>query len=114
MLYVNGVFKYYTCEDAERKVKIAGQTAIPTGRYRIIANISPRFKRRMPLLVDVPGFEGVRIHPGNMAGDTDGCILAGFGRSTNMITKSRDAVAELDATIFKALDAGQDVHINIH
>lgn len=114
MLYVNGVWKYYTCEDAERKVKVAGQTAIPHGRYRVTVTHSPRFNRQMPLLLEVPGFEGVRIHSGNMAGDTDGCILVGRGRATNTITDSRSATAELQATIEKAIADGQDVYIQIH
>lgn len=78
-LYVNGTFYCYTLEDTVRPKgeKINGQTAIPTGTYSVIINVSNRFKRRLPLLLDVPGFTGVRIHTGNSSADTHGCILLG-------------------------------------
>ena len=68
-LYVNGVFECYTLEDCVRDKKIYGMTAIPTGTYKVILNLSNRFKRVLPLLIDVSNFEGVRIHPGNYAGN---------------------------------------------
>ena len=56
-------------------IKIAGQTAIPAGCYKVVVNRSARFKRDMPLLLDIPEFFGVRIHGGNSSADTTGCIL---------------------------------------
>ncbi len=82
-LYIDGVFECYTLEDIVRKTKIAGETAINAGKYKIIINMSNRFKKMLPLLLDVPGFEGVRIHPGNTAQDTEGCILVGTTSAHN-------------------------------
>lgn len=59
------------------RIKRPGITAIPTGRYEICLTFSNRFQRTLPLLLDVPGYAGIRIHPGNTAHDTEGCILLG-------------------------------------
>lgn len=72
-------------------VKVYGETAIPPGRYRVLITLSSRFKRYLPLLVGVPGFDGIRIHPGNTAADTKGCLLPGFTRDEDSIRRSRDA-----------------------
>ena len=90
-MFVNGEFVCYTLEDVERPVKVFGATAIPKGTYNGIVNVSNRFKRMMPLLLNVPGFEGVRIHAGNTAKDTHGCILVGLQRDRDTMLQSRDA-----------------------
>lgn len=101
-LFLNGVFFCWTCEDALRPgPKVPGKTAIPAGSYVVRITMSPRFGVRMPLLLDVPGFSGIRIHPGNTAEDTDGCILPGYGRTPDGISDSRKAYANL----FARLDA---------
>jgi hypothetical protein len=90
-LLIDGKFECFTLEDKERDVKIKGETAIPRGTYKVIINQSNRFKRLLPLLIDVDNFEGVRIHAGNTNHDTEGCILVGQSRSVDYITKSRKA-----------------------
>ncbi len=94
-LSVNGQFECYTLEDKVRPVKIKGKTAIPAGRYEVIINFSQRFQRQLPLLLKVPDFEGVRIHPGNTAANTEGCILVGETKDENFVGHSRVAFDRL-------------------
>jgi hypothetical protein len=94
-LKINNIFECYTLEDVERDVKIFGETAIPKGRYEVIISWSNRFKQFMPLLLNVPNFEGIRIHTGNTAKNTLGCILVGKTRSENQIGNSRIAYSNL-------------------
>lgn len=94
-LSVDGQFECYTLEDLERPVKIKGETAIPVGHYEVIINQSQRFGRLLPLLLNVPEFEGVRIHPGNTAADTEGCILVGETKGEASIGQSRAAFQQL-------------------
>lgn len=103
-LSVDGVTQCYTLEDVDRGLKQAqplseitehkvfGKTAIPTGRYEVILNYSDRFKKAMPLLLNVPGYAGVRIHAGNKSEDTEGCILLGSSQGADWISESRAAV----------------------
>lgn len=108
-LTIDGKFECYTLEDKERDVKIKGETAIPSGTYKVIINQSNRFKRLLPLLIAVPNFEGVRIHAGNSNHDTEGCILVGMNRSVDYITKSRKAFDIL----FKKMQSAKDITITI-
>jgi len=119
-LFVNDKFQCYTLEDMVREVKdqpvdlwkVQGKTAIPKGTYEVIISYSPRFKVSMPLLLNVPGFSGVRIHAGNKAEDTDGCILVGDWKGEDYISHSRDAYNVLYMLIHEALKK-EDVHITI-
>lgn len=94
-------------------VKTPAKTAIPAGRYEVRITFSPRFKTDMPLLLKVPGYEGVRIHPGNTAADTEGCLLPGKFRGTDKVTMSRDAYAALFPKIKAAQAKGDKIFITI-
>lgn len=101
-LLIDDVWECYTLEDIERDVKIKGETAIPKGTYKVIINQSNRFKRLLPLLLNVQNFEGVRIHAGNTNHDTEGCILVGKTRSNDFIGQSRKAFDSLFTKMQKA------------
>jgi len=79
-----------------KKRKVFGETAIPTGTYNVTMSYSPKYKRQMPEVHDVPGFSGVRIHSGNTAEDSRGCILLGRNTQVGKVTQSRDTCAEFE------------------
>lgn len=114
-LFVDGVFECYTCEDVVREdgVKVFGETAIPSGEYEIKITFSPHFQRDLPLLIGVPNFEGVRIHCGNTAADTEGCLLVGQHVTSDGVGSSRLAFEALYPKIQAALEAGQKVTVKI-
>ena len=93
--------------------KVVGLTAIPEGSYPVVITKSPRFRRWLPLLVGVPGFSGIRIHSGNMAADTRGCILVGENTIVGRLTSSRATLTKLITTIMAASDQGEAVWITI-
>lgn len=119
--------QWYIMEDADRElkqtdhletikdIKIHGCTAIPYGKYQVIINRSQRFKINLPLLLNVPNCEGVRMHVGNYHTDTEGCLLPGKGYSieNKMVTGSRIAFGEVYELIENALKRNETVWINI-
>lgn len=110
VLFVDGRFECFTLEDVIRDgPKVYGATAIPAGRYRVIVSMSPRFRRRLPLLLSVPGFDGIRIHPGNHPRETEGCILVGLRRSvgSSEVLESRLAFNPLLEKLEAACGAGE-------
>lgn len=114
-LFIDDKFQCFTLEDVVRDpgVKIHGQTAIPVGTYRVAITPSPRFKRDLPLLEDVPGFSGVRIHPGNTAEDTEGCLLVGTQRTAHQVLNSRVAFEALFVRLQAAQSAGEPIELEI-
>lgn len=113
VLSVNGTDEMFTLEDTERMEKVYGETAIPKGVYNVTITHSPRFKKDLPLIENVPGFEGVRIHPGNTAEDTEGCILVGKTKGPESVGKSREAFNDLFKEIRGAIDRGEQVILEI-
>jgi len=111
-LFVNGEFFCFTLEDQDRVgLKVKGETAIPEGTYKITITWSKRFLKWMLLINDVPGFDGIRIHKGMIAGDTEGCLLVGADRGPGKIWNCSGAYNRLFDSIEKALTSGEDVTI---
>lgn len=94
-LTIEGAFECYTLEDKVRDEKVKGETAIPAGTYEIAVTFSNKFQKYLPLLMNVPNFEGVRIHSGNCPEDTEGCILVGQTKGEDFVGNSRDAFNSL-------------------
>lgn len=126
ILYVDGKRICETLEDQDRglkqelslatikQLKIKGETAIPVGTYEVKMTYSPRFKKRLPLLVDVPGYEGIRIHYGNDSRDTEGCILCGRNTKVGTVTESRTWTNKVIGMIDEAIKKKEKVTIEIH
>lgn len=114
-LMVDGKRIAYSLEDVVRNEKVYGETAIPAGEYKVVITPSPRFKRNLPLLLNVPGYEGVRIHPGNTSADTLGCILPGTAVTPDAqsVTQSKLAFDKVNNLIQTALDKGEQVTLTI-
>jgi len=106
-LFINGVFFCYTLEDKDRGLKqsdsllfiqtkkIFGLTAIPLGFYKLTVNQSPKFKRMLPRILEIKGFDGVLLHRGNTADHSFGCILIGYKKGHNSIFESTKAETDL-------------------
>ena len=123
-LFLDGTYLCDTLEDRDRglssdmsteeiaKMKVAGETAIPTGTYDVTLDVvSPRFamhkayrfcRGRLPRLIDVPGFSGILIHAGNTAKDSSGCILVGVNSSKGVLTNSVTMFRQLYQSIKKS------------
>jgi hypothetical protein len=120
-LSINGVFECFTLEDVVREValvpvstwKIASETAIPVGTYEVTIDFSDRFQRQMPHVLNVPGFDGIRIHSGNTAADTEGCILLGKQRALDDVSQSRDAFAAFFPKLQAAINSGERVTLTV-
>lgn len=93
--------------------KVVGLTAIPEGTYPVVITRSPKFKKWLPLLVGVPNFEGIRIHSGNTAKDTQGCILVGENTQVGRVNYSCAWLIRLKDKIVEAKAKGEAVWITI-
>jgi hypothetical protein len=117
-LYINDKYFCDTLEDTVRTLKskedkIPGKTAIPPGIYKIILNESPKFKRTLPRLIDVPFFNGILIHRGNRASDSEGCIIVGENTSKGIVTNSTYYEKELVRILLEAQNNSEDIYIEI-
>jgi hypothetical protein len=122
-LFINGEFECYTLEDKDRflevntiEQKVYAETAIPRGTYNVLLTRSPRFKKVLPLLEDVPYFEGIRIHAGNKPEDSEGCILVGSTNNLDdddWIGGSKVALKSLMSKMQEAVDRKEEITIEI-
>ena len=124
-LYIDGVYFCDTLEDTVRDLnkdgdlndpgekKIYSETAIPYGTYTIIVNKSPKFKRMLPRLLNVPHFEGILIHAGNNPSHTAGCILVGRNKVVGGLIESRIYENKLVDILLKAQGKEEPIKIEI-
>ena len=117
-LYVDGNYFCDTLEDTVRDLnkngkfdngekKVYAKTAIPYGTYEIKWTYSPRFKKYTPQLMNVPSFEGIRIHAGSTPADTAGCLLLGENKKVGMVLNSRAIINKFYPIIKKACSKGK-------
>jgi hypothetical protein len=123
--YLPGTEDKYFCDTLEPTwrdyehgaYKVKGRSAIPEGRYAVVISWSPKFKQWLPILLGGPEFnrkwQGIRIHAGNTAKDTEGCILVGKNREVGKVLDSRKWLYELKQRIVEAKDKGEAVWITI-
>ena len=124
-LFINGVFFCNVLEDVVRdlnkdgdlndagETKVWGESAIPYGTYTVILTYSNRFKKVLPLLENVKGFEGIRIHQGNTAADTNGCLLVGKNTEVGRVTESKATFAKLMKRLVDATEMKETIFITI-
>jgi hypothetical protein len=117
-LFMDGLLFCDTLEDQYRDLsvekKVPGKTCIPPGKYEVIISYSQRFKKDLPEVLNVPNFEGIRIHSGNDIDDTEGCILVGTKDSPAHITESIVTKERLITCINHAIkEKGEKVYIEI-
>lgn len=118
LLYINKQIVCFTLEDKVREIpdtpveawKVPKETAIPKGEYKVSLNYSNRFKKVLPILHEVPGFTGIRIHSGNSHSDTEGCILVGNATNhTDFVSDSRAAMRR----VMELLEGQSDITIKV-
>lgn len=125
-LFIDGKYFSDTIEDKDRllkqtdsldkikKTKVYAETAIPTGTYKVIVNMSPKLKRNLPRLLDVPGFEGILIHRGNTAKDSAGCIIVGENKVVGKVINSTPYETKLVKLLTEAQNRNEPITIKIY
>ena len=120
-LYIDNVYFCDTVEDVDRglysymnvgeisKIKVKDETAIPYGKYKVRLSMSPRFNKILPEIMNVPGFTGVRIHNGNWASDSSGCLIVGKNTVKGGVTQSKVTMSKL----MEKLKGQTDIEIEI-
>ena len=119
--YLPGYEDRYFCDTLEPTwrdyangaYKVKGRSAIPEGRYAVVISYSPKFEAWLPILLGVPKFEGIRIHAGNTAKDTEGCILVGKNNLVGQVVDSRIWLHRLKQKIVEAKDRDEAVWITV-
>ena len=119
--YQPGTAERYFCDTLEPTwrdykhgaYKVKGRSAIPEGRYAVVISWSPKIKQWLPILLGVPKFEGIRIHAGNTAEDTEGCILVGKNREVGKVLDSGIWLHRLKNKIVEAKARGEAVWLTI-
>ena len=124
-LYINGQYFCDTLEDKDRgltqdmdentifDIKVNGETAIPKGTYKVEYTYSPKYKKYMLQVMNVPGFAGIRIHSGNNKDHTEGCILPGKNTKIGQVTCSRATTMQLTEIVKAAIHGGQNIELEI-
>ncbi len=120
-LYVDGLRTCFTCEDEDRRLenqgskgaKVYGKTAIARGIYDLEVSFSNRFKRELPAVLGVESFTGIRMHGGNRAEDSLGCILLGQVRTSTGVAKCAATVDRVISMIKAAEQRGERVTLEI-
>lgn len=116
-LYIDGKYFCDTLEDKVRDLpkekKVMHETAIPKGTYKVIVNASPRFKRKLPRLLNVPYFEGILIHAGNIKEHTSGCILVGENKVKGAVINSKKYEEKIVKVLEDAQNRSEDISITI-
>ncbi len=117
-LWLEDKFFCYTLEDQDRRlesggVKVYGETCIPRGTFEVIIDFSTKYKKEMPHILNVPNFNGIRIHPGNRAEDSEGCILVGSKKGKDFVGNSVVTFAKLMEKLEEAYNKNESISIEI-
>ena len=121
---IDGIYFCDTLEDVNRdsnlngkfdngEIKVFGDTCIPKGIYNVIVSFSPKFKRDLPRLLNVPSFEGILIHAGNTINDTHGCILVGENKVKGQVINSRKYESIIVEKCKDTIKRGEKITIEI-